>query len=231
MEIARCEKLWKWYPSPEGRLEVLRGIDLTINGGDFYAVVGASGVGKSTFLHILGLLDAPSDGKIFFDGVDATQLSDDKTSKLRSRSIGFVFQFHHLLPEFSALENLILPQKIAHIPERIAWKTAMEYLSLLGIVERARHYPSQLSGGEQQRVALARSLVNKPKILVADEPTGNLDSENTDRFMDVLETVRAKTDIAIVLATHNMKVAAAADKVLRIVRGKFIEVDKSTLAQ
>ncbi len=221
MALLSCKNVWKWYPSPDGRLEVLRGIDFELMKNDFVAIVGASGVGKSTLLHLLGLLDTPSEGDVTFEDKSVANLSDNQMAHIRVDSIGFVFQFHHLMPEFTALENLLIPQKIARSNSAGAKERAMYLLDSLGIADRAKHFPGQLSGGEQQRIALARALINEPKIILADEPTGNLDSDNAQKFMDIVGTMRERNNIAVVLATHNLQVAKFAEGILRLRNGKL----------
>jgi lipoprotein-releasing system ATP-binding protein len=227
MALIECTNIWKWYPSPEGKLEVIKGINFTLQPAEFVAIVGASGVGKSTFLNILGLIDMPSDGKIALDGKEVSNLNSAATANIRAKTVGFVFQFHHLLPEFTALENLLVPTMIAGTNINVAKKNAGNLLDLLGLTERMNHYPSQLSGGEQQRVALARSLMNSPRIIVADEPTGNLDSENSLKFMELAQQIRLESGIAMVLATHNPQIASFADRTLRLTKGNLdVEVLK-----
>ncbi|HDG68643.1 MAG TPA: ABC transporter ATP-binding protein [candidate division Zixibacteria bacterium] len=221
MNLIEGKNLWKWYPSPEGRLDVLRGVDIAVGENDFIAIVGASGVGKSTLLHILGFLDPPSGGELFFAGKPAKDLSPDTLAEIRAKNIGFVFQFHHLLPEFTALENLLIPQMIVGQNSAKAKKKARQLLDSLGIGERADHLPAQLSGGEQQRVALARALINDPAVLIADEPTGNLDDDNSHKFMQILAEIRARRNFAVVLATHNMEIADYAEKIFRLRGGKL----------
>jgi len=221
VNLIEGKNLWKWYPSPEGRLDVLRGVDIAVGENDFIAIVGASGVGKSTLLHILGFLDPPSGGELFFAGKPAKDLSPDTLAEIRAKNIGFVFQFHHLLPEFTALENLLIPQMIVGQNSAKAKKKARQLLDSLGIGERADHLPAQLSGGEQQRVALARALINDPAVLIADEPTGNLDDDNSHKFMQILAEIRARRNFAVVLATHNMEIADYAEKIFRLRGGKL----------
>ena len=200
---------------------MLRGVDIAVGENDFIAIVGASGVGKSTLLHILGFLDPPSGGELFFAGKPAKDLSPDALAEIRAKNIGFVFQFHHLLPEFTALENLLIPQMIVGQNSAKAKKKARQLLDSLGIGERADHLPAQLSGGEQQRVALARALINDPAVLIADEPTGNLDDDNSHKFMQILAEIRARRNFAVVLATHNMEIADYAEKIFRLRGGKL----------
>ena len=200
---------------------MLRGVDIVVGENDFIAIVGASGVGKSTLLHILGFLDPPSGGELFFAGKPAKDLSPDTLAEIRAKNIGFVFQFHHLLPEFTALENLLIPQMIVGRNGAKAKKKARQLLDSLGIGERADHLPAQLSGGEQQRVALARALINDPAVLIADEPTGNLDDDNSHKFMQILAEIRARRNFAVVLATHNMEIADYAEKIFQLRGGKL----------
>jgi len=221
MALLSCKNLWKWYPSPDGRLEVLRGIDFELTQNEFVAIVGASGVGKSTLLHLLGLLDTPSEGDVTFEEKSVANLSDDQMAHIRVDSIGFVFQFHHLMPEFTALENLLIPQKITRCNGAGTKERAMYLLDSLGIADRAKHFPGQLSGGEQQRVTLARALINEPKVILADEPTGNLDSDNAQKFMDIIGMMRERNSIAVILATHNLQVAKFAEVILRLKSGKL----------
>lgn len=222
--IIHCSNLWKSYPSPEGKLDVLKGLDFELSEREFVAIAGASGVGKSTFLHIVGLIDLPSDGTLVFDDKNVLDLSSTALASLRARKVGFVFQFHHLLPEFTALENVVLPQTILGINSVQARRRAEELLGVFGILDRASHFPAQLSGGEAQRVALARALANFPRVILADEPTGNLDSENAHKFMSVLLKLREKDGTSIVLATHNLEIAQYADRILRLENGKFHEI-------
>lgn len=227
MPIVCCSNLWKWYQSPGGKLDVIKGLDFELLEGEFVSIVGASGVGKSTFLHIIGLLDLPSDGTLIFDGKNISGLSDAVLASSRMKKVGFVFQFHHLLPEFTALENVMLPQKILGISRKQAKNRAEELLSTFGILDRANHFPCQLSGGEAQRVALARALANSPQIILADEPTGNLDSENAHKFMRVISELKKDNGISMVLATHNMEIAQYADRILRLKDGKLHEIEKN----
>ncbi len=200
-------------------LEVLRGASLALAAGEIVALVGPSGAGKSTLLHIAGLLERPSAGEILLAGESCGALNDDRRTELRRGSVGFVYQFHHLLPEFSALENVVLPQMIAGTARRQARVRAHELLSAVGLAERETHRPGRLSGGEQQRVALARALANSPRLLIADEPTGNLDQHTADDvFSMLLETVR-QTGVAALIATHNTDLAARMDRVLTLSDG------------
>jgi lipoprotein-releasing system ATP-binding protein len=202
-------------------LPVLNGIDLVLRPGEIVALVGPSGAGKSTMLHVAGLLERPDGGSIRVDGEECGGLSDERRTLLRRRSLGFVYQFHHLLPEFSALENVVIPQLIAGVPRGSAREKATALLSKVGLAARLSHRPARLSGGEQQRVALVRALANDPKILLADEPTGNLDHDTADGVMTTLiDTVRA-SGLAALIATHNLDLARRLDRVIALEGGKL----------
>lgn len=204
-------------------LEILQGIDLSIARGEIVGLTGPSGAGKSTLLQIAGLLEPPSDGEVFIDGQQVADHADKRRTALRGRKIGFVYQFHHLLPDFTAAENLMLPQMINGVSASRARKKAMILLARVGLAARHHHYPSQLSGGEQQRVAIARALVNDPALLLADEPTGNLDPRTAeDVFSILLETVRA-TGLGALIVTHNPDLAERMDRVLRLHEGRIVE--------
>lgn len=214
--------LAKTYREGLAPVEVLRGIDLRVLPGEMVAVMGASGSGKSTLLHLLGGLDAPTSGSVRVGGKPMTSLDEDGRSRLRSRSVGFIFQFHQLLPEFTALENVMMPGWIAGgRAQADAHGRAVELLGDLGLMERAEHKPSEMSGGEQQRVAVARALHQRPAVLLADEPTGNLDRAATGVLLDVLERYRVGESQAIVIATHNPDVARAAGRVLALEDGRL----------
>lgn len=199
-----------------GALEVLKGINLSIEKSEVVAIVGASGAGKSTLLHIIGTLDTPDKGKVLIDGVDVFAYSAANLAAFRNRSIGFVFQFHNLLPEFSALENVMIPALIARQDAQKTQARAKELLALLGIGERADHKPSELSGGEQQRVAVARALVNEPALVLADEPSGNLDSKNAKELHQLFFDLRKRFNQTFIIVTHNEEFAAMADRKLVI---------------
>lgn len=209
--------------SNEGKLCVLRGITLRISPGEIIAVVGASGAGKSTLLHILGTLDRPTSGNVYYDDVDVFSLNDDDLARFRNRSIGFVFQFHHLLPEFSALENVAMPSLIRGASFSQVRDQAMHLLEEVGVHERADQKPPQLSGGEQQRVAVARALMNSPRVVLADEPSGNLDSANAENLHQLIKGLSRKMGQTFVVVTHNENLARLADRVLRIVDGVIQE--------
>jgi lipoprotein-releasing system ATP-binding protein len=197
-----------------GDLPILKGVDLQIKAGELVAIVGASGAGKSTLLHILGTLDKPDSGEIFLDGEALHQLKASQLSAFRNRSIGFVFQFHHLLPEFSALENVCIPGFIANKPKKEVEKRAKELLGILNLNARLDHKPSALSGGEQQRVAVARALMNSPKLLLADEPSGNLDSANAADLHRLFLTLKRELNQTSIIVTHNTELSNMADRTL-----------------
>lgn len=203
-------------------LEVLKGIDFSCAKGEIVAIMGASGAGKSTLLQILGTLSTPDSGSLSIDGTDVLSLRGGELSAFRGRKIGFVFQFHHLLPEFTALENVMMPALIAGQAEKTARKRAGELLDELGLAERAEHKPSQLSGGEQQRVAIARALINDPAVIFADEPTGNLDSVTKREIQQLFLDLRASHGQSIVIVTHDPELASACDRCLNMKDGLFV---------
>ncbi len=200
-------------------VRVLQGADLTVAPGEIVALVAPSGAGKSTLLHIAGLLDTPDAGTVTIAGADMTKLSDKKRTAVRRGTVGFIYQFHHLLPEFTALENIVLPQLANGVSDGAARDRAMSLLDRVGVGERASHRPAALSGGEQQRVAFCRALANEPTLLLADEPTGNLDPETSDRVFDALMGLVRDTGLAAVIATHNLELAARMDRVVRLSNG------------
>ena len=198
---------------------VLQGTDLTVHKGEVVALVAPSGAGKSTLLHIAGLLDTPDAGQVSIAGRDMTKLSDRKRTAVRRNDVGFIYQFHHLLPEFTALENIVLPQLANGVSDADATARAQDLLARVGIAERGDHRPGALSGGEQQRVAFCRALANKPQLLLADEPTGNLDPDTSDRVFDALMELVRGTGLAAVIATHNLDLAARMDRMVRMTAG------------
>jgi len=202
-------------------LVVLNGIDLVLRPGEIVALVGPSGAGKSTMLHVAGLLERPDGGAVLIGGEDCGSLSDDRRTMLRRAEIGFVYQFHHLLPEFSALENVMLPQMIAAVPRRQAREKAAGLLDQVGLASRAGHRPARLSGGEQQRVAIARALANNPKILLGDEPTGNLDHATGESVLETLVDLVRGTGLAALIATHNLDLARRLDRIVALEDGKL----------
>jgi lipoprotein-releasing system ATP-binding protein len=214
------------FRQAEEELHVLRGCSLAVRAGERVALIGPSGSGKSTLLHIAGLLEKPDAGAVVLDGRDAAGLDDAERTALRRSSIGFVYQFHHLLPEFSAQENLMLPQMIASVERGTAKRRADELLELVGLTNRATHRPARLSGGEQQRVALARALANKPKILIADEPTGNLDPETAEHVFAVLQDLVRSQNLALFMATHNHDLAKRMGRVARMQGGVVEEAGR-----
>jgi len=199
----------------------LNGVDLVLQAGEIVALVGPSGAGKSTMLHIAGLLERPDGGAVLIEGEDCGSLSDDRRTMLRRAEIGFVYQFHHLLPEFSALENVMLPQMIAAVPRRQAREKAAGLLDQVGLAPRAGHRPARLSGGEQQRVAIARALANNPKILLGDEPTGNLDHATGESVLETLVDLVRGTGLAALIATHNLELARRLDRIVALEDGKL----------
>ena len=203
-------------------LNVLKGVDISINKGDAVCIVGGSGAGKSTLLHILGGLDRPTKGQVFFRGQNISKKSDDEMASFRNLSVGFVFQFHHLLQEFSAVENVAMPARLAGTKKKIANEKASRLLVELGLRDRMHHFPSQLSGGEQQRVAIARALVQGPEILFADEPTGNLDSENDLRIQDLFFDLKENLGLTLLVVTHDRQFAARFPKVLSMRDGHWV---------
>lgn len=208
------------YQSGERTLNVLRGGDLDLRAGEVVGLVGPSGSGKSTLLHIAGLLEKPDQGTVMFGGKDALAMSDRQRTLMRRMQLGFVYQFHHLLPELNAVDNVCVPLMINGVPRGKARKRGEELLAMMGLMERAHHQPGQLSGGEQQRVAIARSLANHPKVLIADEPTGNLDPATSARVFQNLLDIARKEQVAVLVATHNLELTTHMDRVLTLVDGK-----------
>ncbi len=203
-------------------LEVLRGASFDLQPGEIVALVGPSGAGKSTLLHIAGLLEKPDDGDVLLDGKPAASLSDRERTALRGRYLGFVYQYHHLLPEFSALENVMLPQMLAGISRSVARSRAHELLAMVGLAERESHRPARLSGGEQQRVAIARAVANAPRVLLADEPTGNLDHTTSDAVFRQLLALTRGANLAALIATHNPELASRMDRIVRLEDGLLV---------
>ncbi len=221
MSFVVARGIVKSYPVGGTTLTILRGLDLDVQAGEMVAVIGASGVGKSTLLHVLGGLDHPDSGAVTVGDVNLTMLPDQERVAFRNRRVGFVFQFHHLLPEFSAIENAEMPMRIARIPVSEARPRAEELLRRVGLGERLTHRPGMLSGGEQQRVAVARALVMKPDVLFADEPTGNLDEQTADTLHELLREMHTAYGLTSIIATHNPRLAAACDRVLRLESGRL----------
>lgn len=217
--------LRKVYAGGDGQpLEVLRGVDVDVHRGELIAVVGTSGAGKSTLLHLLGALDRPSAGDVWLEGSRYADLGPQGLAELRNRKLGFVFQFHHLLREFSALENVMMPLLIGNVPAREARSRAEEKLSAVGLAGRMTHRPTELSGGEQQRCAVARALVHDPSLLLADEPSGNLDHASSERLHELLFRLAREYETAVVIVTHNRQLAARADRILWLEDGRLTVV-------
>jgi lipoprotein-releasing system ATP-binding protein len=221
MSFIQVSGLRKGYTTSTGRIDVLRDLDFEVAAGELVAVVGASGVGKSTLLHVLGGLDRADAGEVVIDGTDVGAMSDPERVAFRNRRVGFVFQFHHLLPEFNALENAEMPLRIARLRQGEARARAEQLLRRVGLGERLTHRPGLLSGGEQQRVAIARALVMEPRLLLADEPTGNLDEHTADALHDLLREMQHEQGVTSVIATHNSRLAAVCDRVLRLEEGRL----------
>ena len=218
----RLEKVERTFVQGPVELRVLRGASLAVEAGEIVALMGPSGAGKSTLLHIAGLLERPDDGEVWLDGLACGRLNDDKRTGLRRARLGFVYQFHHLLPEFSALENVMLPQLIAGAGRAEATDRANELLAMVGLSARASHRPARLSGGEQQRVAISRALANAPAVLLADEPTGNLDRETADQVFEELVKVLRTTSSAALIATHNPDLAQRMDRTVALKDGVLV---------
>ena len=206
-----------------GSLEVLKGIDLEINKGEVVSIVGPSGAGKTTLLQIMGTLDRPDSGKVIVDGVDVSTLSQKKLSDFRNQHVGFVFQFHQLLPEFTALENIMIPAFIAGKSQKEAKRRAVELLDFMGLTERAEHKPNELSGGEKQRVAVARALVNNPAVILADEPSGSLDTKNKGELHQLFFDLRDKFGQTFVIVTHDEQLASITDRTIHMKDGRILE--------
>lgn len=225
--IIRCSNIQKKFftdKKSNSFLQVLRGIDLEIYEGEIVSIVGSSGAGKSTLLHILGGLDKPSEGEVYWGEKNISELNDETLARLRTKEVGFVFQFHHLLPEFTALENVAMPQMILGKTLTAAQDSAKSVLPLVGLAERSNHKPSELSGGEQQRIAIARAIVNKPKVVLADEPTGNLDSATSEELFSLIQRLNKENKQTFIIATHNENLAHRSHRVLRIEDGKLFQI-------
>ena len=214
------ENLSKSYVQGSRRVEALRGINLRFGSGESIAIVGASGAGKTTLLHILGTIDRPSEGQILYDGEDVFALKERDRARFRNRTVGFVFQFHHLLPEFTALENTMMPALIQGMPREKAKARAGELIEHMGLLDRMTHKPGELSGGEQQRIAVARALIMEPKVLLADEPTGNLDRETGEGIFRLILQMHEQKDITTVIVTHNEEIAERLPRHIRLVDGR-----------
>jgi ABC-type lipoprotein export system ATPase subunit len=221
--ILTVRGLTKEYVMVRRTLQVLRGVDLEVARGEFLALRGASGAGKSTLLHLMGGLDKPNDGEIVFAGQNLARFSEAQLTAFRSRQVGFVFQSYHLLPELDALENACLPARIARTPSAEAAFRGRQLLTRVGLADRLDHHPSELSGGEQQRVAIARALINGPELLLADEPTGNLDSKSGGEIVELLKALCAERQMTLIIATHDARVAAQAGRVIELIDGRMVK--------
>jgi lipoprotein-releasing system ATP-binding protein len=219
--IIEIRDLTKIYTDGLG-VKALDGLNMTVKRGEFLSIIGPSGSGKSTLLHMIGILDTPTSGTILIDGENVTTMSDKERSSARNEMLGFIFQYHHLLPDFSALENVMMPLLIAGKSKREAEKIASDILKEVGLEERMDHRPNQLSGGQNQRVAVARALANDPKIVIGDEPTGNLDSHSSDKIYELLRKLNKEHDQTFILVTHDENMAAKTDRIVRIVDGKIV---------
>jgi lipoprotein-releasing system ATP-binding protein len=225
MSVLEAQALSKTYVGGDGgQIIVLDSVDLQVARGEMVAIIGASGAGKSTLLHLLGALDRPTSGRILIDGRPLDGMDDDAVSALRNRTVGFVFQFHHLLREFTALENVMMPLRIAGIDEVQARSRALALLERVGLAGRVQHRPGELSGGEQQRTAVARALAADPAVLLADEPSGNLDHHNSERLHDLFTELAHELELGMVIVTHNRSLAARADRVLQLEDGRLTQV-------
>jgi lipoprotein-releasing system ATP-binding protein len=223
--LLKACNIYKSFKNGGVAIEILKGVDLALAPGETLSVVGASGIGKSTLLHILGTLDRPDQGQLFFQDADVLSLDQERLARFRNRSIGFVFQFHHLLPEFTAMENVMMPALIQGQTKAEAKQAAVAGLERVGLENRLTHRVNALSGGEQQRVALARALVLKPLVLLADEPTGNLDKRNSQQVHELLMELNQEIGMALVVVTHNMELASYMARQVTIVDGKLVEIN------
>jgi lipoprotein-releasing system ATP-binding protein len=221
--LLSAKGLHKTYLLGQRSLEVLRGVDVELQRGEFLALRGASGAGKSTLLHLLGGLDAPNQGEILLAGRNLATLGRGELARLRSKEVGFIFQAYYLLPELDALENVCLPARMARTPASVAEARGRELLARVGLGERLEHKPYELSGGEQQRVAIARAMINQPDLILADEPTGNLDSHTGEEIIDLLCALRDEKQTTLIMATHDARVAARAPKVVELVDGQIVD--------
>lgn len=229
--LLRVESLKKVYRTGKHELVIFEDLSFEVRAGETLAIVGESGSGKSTLLHLLGALDRPSGGKVWFGDVDLNTLDEAAAADFRNRELGYVWQFHYLLPEFSALENVAMPLLLTGMAQQTARKQAEDWLNQVGLLDRAEHRPGELSGGEQQRVALARALIAKPKILMADEPTGDLDGKTAEAVLELILRLHRDHGLTSLLVTHNLEFAARCDRVLRIRNGKLEEVTPGSLSR
>jgi lipoprotein-releasing system ATP-binding protein len=223
--VIHLNRIGRHYMQGDDRLDILNGAELAVWSGQSVALIAPSGSGKSTLLHIAGLLERPDEGEVFINDKATSALGDSARTKLRRIEIGFIYQFHHLLPEFSALENVMLPQMVRGLKKSDAQERARELLGYLGLKDRISHRPGELSGGEQQRVAIARAVANAPRILLADEPTGNLDPRTSERVFSALTQLVRASGLAAIIATHNMELAARMDRRVTLRDGKVVELE------
>ena len=221
MNLIEAKNIEKTFLVNNNQLQVLKNVSIKINNSESISIVGLSGAGKSTLLHLLGLLDIPTNGEILFDGVNVSKLNDDEQSVIRNNKIGFVFQFHHLLPEFTILENVIMPSLISNNNYNISKNKGLELLEIVGLTERINHRPNELSGGEQQRAAVARALINNPSILLADEPTGNLDSHNAELVHSLLFKFQKENKMSLVIVTHNIELSKQTNRRITLIDGEI----------
>lgn len=223
MKVLEARNLYKSFPGgpDQEELHVLQGMNLEIEKGSITSIIGSSGSGKSTLLHILGGLDKANSGEVLWEGHNISDYKSDELADFRNHYIGFVFQFHHLLPEFTSLENVAMPALIAGTTSAQAYRRAEELLGMFGVEGRKGHRPTQLSGGEQQRVSMARALMNQPRLILADEPTGNLDQQNTDIILDLLFELREATGVSVLLITHEKEIAQRSDHILELKKGQL----------
>jgi len=219
--ILKLENVTKKFSQAGQKIEIIKNADFSIKSSEFLSLIGPSGSGKTTLLQICGMLDNPTSGAVIINGENMAKANDEKRTKISKMNIGFVYQFHHLLPEFSALENVALPLLIQDVKKNEAYQKASEILSEVGLQDRLDFKPSQLSGGQQQRVAIARAIVSKPKLILADEPTGNLDYELSEKIFDLLKDLTKKHQIACLIVTHNLELAKKTDKILKIKNGEI----------
>jgi lipoprotein-releasing system ATP-binding protein len=227
--LLRVEGLQKAFRSGKSELRLFENLSFRVDAGEMVAIVGESGAGKSTLLHILGALDRPSAGAVYCANLQLSSLSEEEAAQFRNREIGFVWQFHYLLPEFTAVENVAMPLLVRGCSRQVAQTQAIEWLRSVGLEQRADHRSGELSGGEQQRVALARSLISKPKLLLADEPTGDLDTSTADSVFELISRLHRECQLTSLIATHNIAFARRCDRVLRLQRGKIEEIAPETL--